>query len=112
MTVDGTNLSMRRGDNDELSVGLSGYDVQPGDFLEMTVRKAINGPALIYKKLTTFTENEAIFSFVPSDTQNLQPGDYIYDIQLTFGGRVKTIIPEKPEDDNPTFYIGGDVTHG
>lgn len=112
MTVDGMNLSMRRGDNDELSVSLNGYTIQPGDFIEMTVKKAINGPVIIYKKLTDFSNNEAIFSFVPADTKNLQPGDYIYDIQLTFGGRVKTIVPENPEDDNPTFYIGGDVTNG
>lgn len=72
MTVDGTSLPMWHGDNDELSVGLNGYDLQSRDFLELTVRKAVNGLVFIHKKLTTFSENEAIFSFVPSDTQNLQ----------------------------------------
>lgn len=112
MTVDGLNLAMRRGDSEELSVGLTGYDLQSGDFIEMTVRKTLNGPVAVYKKLESFQGNEAIFKFAPADTQNLQPGDYVYDIQLTFGGRVKTIVPEDPDEENPTFYIGGDVTHG
>ena len=42
----------------------------------------------------------------PSDTSGLDFGQYVYDVQATFGsGEVKTII--KPAK----FFVGGEVTY-
>ena len=105
MTVNGTCLSMVRGDSESISVTISGYDMQPGDFLEMTIRKNLDAPVTMYRKVTEFPDNKAVINFFPEETQDLELGDYVYDMQLTFGGAVKTII-------KPTrFTLEADVTH-
>lgn len=106
MTVDGTSLSMTRGDSEAISVSVSGYNIQEGDFLEMTVRKTVNSSVAIYKRVETFSDNVALISIEPDDTSKLTPGDYVYDVQLTFGGAVKTIV--KPS----VFSITPEVTYG
>lgn len=106
MIIDGTNLEMTRGDSERIAVSLTGYTLQPGDMVELTVRQAIysNEPVL-YKKVTDFSENTAYINILPEDTASLQFGNYVYDVQLTFNGMVKTII--KPS----TFTIGEEVTY-
>lgn len=84
MIVSGTDLFMTRGDSESISVTISGYDIQPGDFVEMTIRQRPASPVVIYKKVTEFSENKAIISILPEETSDLSTGDYIYDIQLTF----------------------------
>lgn len=106
MTVSGTDLFMTRGDSESISVKISGYDIRPGDFVEMTVRQRPASPVVIYKKITKFSENKAIISISPEETSDLSIGDYVYDIQLTFGGAVKTIV--KPSK----FTLGEEVTYG
>lgn len=106
MTVNGTSLSMVRGDSEDISVTIKGYDIQADDFLEMTIRQKIDSPVILYKKVTEFSDNRAIISFSPEETQDLRVGDYVYDMQLTYGGSVKTII--KPAK----FTLEADVTHG
>ena len=106
MKVNGTNLSMTRGDSESISVTISGYDIQPGDFLEMTVRKRTASPVVLYKKVTEFSENKAVISITPEETNDLSIGDYVYDLQLTFGGAVKTIV--KPSK----FTLEEEVTYG
>ena len=106
MKVNGTNLSMTRGDSESISVTISGYDIQPGDFLEMTVRQRPASPVVFYKKVTEFSENKAVISIMPEETSDLSIGDYVYDLQLTFGGAVKTIV--KPSK----FTLEEEVTYG
>lgn len=106
MKVNGTNLYMTRGDSESISVTISGYDIQPGDILEMTVRRSLSSRVSIHKKITEFFENKAVISILPNDTSGLPVGEYVYDIQLTFGDAVKTIVtPSK-------FVIGAEVTYG
>lgn len=106
MKVNGTNLSMTRGDSESISVTISGYDIQPGDFLEMTVRQRTASPVVLYKKVTEFSENKALISITPEETSDLSVGNYVYDLQLTFGGTVKTIV--KPSK----FELEEEVTYG
>lgn len=106
MKVNGTNLSMTRGDSESISVTISGYDIQTGDFLEMTVRQRHASPVVLYKKVTEFSENKALISIMPEETSDLSIGDYVYDLQLTFGGAVKTIV--KPSK----FTLEEEVTYG
>lgn len=106
MKVSGTGLAMTRGDSESISVTISGYDIQPGDFLEMTIRRRIGSPVVFYRKITEFSGNTALINILPEDTNALQTGDYVYDLQLTFGGAVKTIV--KPS----TFTLEDEVTYG
>lgn len=111
MDVNGTNLSMMRGDSDSLTVNCMDGDIprpfEDGDIVGFTVRYGYDTqPPIIEKTATTFRDGAAVFDFAPEETQELQPGKYIYDIQLTeSNGRVTTII----EPSN--FELRGDVTH-
>lgn len=106
MQVNGTNLQMVRGDTESISVTFSNYTPKPGDIVEMTVRKNVKGIPVISKKVETFADNKAIIDILPEDTERLDFGKYVYDIQLTYSGAVKTII--KPSE----FIIGEEVTYG
>ena len=107
MTVDGTDLSMTRGDSEEIVVNLSGYTLQQGDMVEMTVRLSAMSQKVMYKKVTSFANNQAVISIEPKDTEPLSFGDYVYDIQLTYdGGKVKTIVTPS------TFTVLEEVTYG
>lgn len=65
------------------------YAVQPDDAVVMTVKKTTADTTyLIQKQLVN-----GVFSFVPSDTESLSFGDYIYDVWLTMAnGHTDEII--------------------
>lgn len=106
MIVSGTNLTMTRGDSECLEVTISGYELQPGDKLEMTVRPYVGGRVLLHKEITEFEDNAANIPIWSEDTQSLNFGTYVYDLQLTFaGGTVKTIV--KPS----RFTVAQEVTY-
>lgn len=106
MIVNGTNLKMTRGDSERIAVSLTGYTLQEGDVVEFTVRQTIySDKPVLYKKITEFSDNTAYINILPEDTEHLRFGKYVYDVQLTFNGAVKTII--KPS----TFTIGEEVTY-
>ena len=87
-------ISITKGDNAELEVKVvdkEGIERQifADDELILTVRKTIEEEAVITK-----TAEDGVFYFIPEDTKDLIPGQYIYDIQLTtFAGKVYTITP-------------------
>lgn len=62
-------------------------------------------PKKVTNKITEFSDNTAYINILPEDTESLRFGKYVYDVQLTFNGAVKTII--KPS----TFTIGEEVTY-
>lgn len=106
MIVDGTNLSMTRGDSESISVVVQGHELKAGDLVEMTVRRTVNSKVVVYKRVAEFADNAAVISILPEDTSGLNPAEYVYDIQLTYDGAVKTII--KPSK----FTITPEVTYG
>ena len=107
MKVNGTDISMIRGDSEEIRLNFSGYTLTPGEVVEMTVRKNVrSAEKSLYKKITDFQDNVALISIQPQDTSGLAFGDYVYDIQLTYGGRVKTLVPPS------TFTLEEEVTYG
>lgn len=106
MDIRGKDIFMTRGDSESIGVHLNGYTLAEGDKVEMTVRQSLRGEVLLHKTVTEFQDNTALISILPEDTSELEFGSYVYDIQLTFGGSVKTIVtPSK-------FVIGGEVTYG
>lgn len=106
MTINGTDIFMTRGDSENIKVTLSGYTLMEGDYVELTIRKTPRSAVVLHKKVTEFSDNSAVISILPEDTEALQFGDYMYDIQLTFSGVVKTII--KPSK----LTVGEEITYG
>ena len=100
------NLSMVRGDYESIGVTLKGYTPVAGDFVELTVRQTPLSDALIYKKVSDFLDGRAVFEILPGDTEVLSFGKYVYDIQLTYGGRPKTIVPLS------SFTLQEEATYG
>ena len=109
MIVDGSNLSMTRGDSESITVKITEHPFVSGDIIEMTVRKSATSDKIAFhKKVTTFTEGKAVINIEPSDTHALSFGKYTYDVQWTNSdGQVKTII--KPTKDN--FIITEEATY-
>ena len=112
MKIQGTNLSMIRGDSEAIKVSCrdeSGADVPlvEGDIVYFTVKKSTYTEEKTLQKIVTeFTEGVALISIFPEDTRELKTGSYYYDIQLTrANGQVKTIIPPSK------FTINEEVTY-
>ena len=96
MNIDGTKISMIRGDDESLTVTAGYKKFMPGDMVEITVRQYAGlGTKVLHKVATEFTEDgKAEFHFSPQDTGMLAFGTYSYDCQVTFQDiGVKTIIP-------------------
>ena len=112
MKIQGTNISMIRGDTEAIKVSCrdeSGTDIPlvEGDIVYFTVKRSTNTEEKILQKIVTeFTEGVALITIFPEDTRELKTGIYNYDIQLNrANGQVKTIIPPS------TFTINAEVTY-
>ena len=112
MTLQGTNISMIRGDTEGILFYVQNKEGNPtplevGDTVYFTVKKNTRtSDKLLQKVITEFTDGKALISIDPEDTKDFKYGDYVYDIQLTrASGSVKTVV--KPS----TFTILGEVTH-
>ena len=111
MTVDGTEISMIRGDSESITVActdLSGAAIPfvAGDKVYFTVKTRISeAVATLQKLVTTFTDGKAIIIINPVDTKTLRVMRYYYDVQLTKeDGTVTTLVPPS------RFTLEGDVT--
>ena len=112
MKIQGTNISMIRGDSEGIKVSCrdeSGVDIPlvEGDIVYFTVKRSTNTEEKILQKIVTeFTEGVALITIFPEDTKELKTGIYYYDIQLNrANGQVKTIIPPSK------FIINAEVTY-
>ncbi len=112
MKIQGTNISMIRGDTEAIKVSCrneSGVDVHfaEGDIVYFTVKRNTSTEEKTLQKIVTeFTEGVALISIFPEDTRELKTSVYYYDIQLNrANGQVKTIIPPS------TFTINAEVTY-
>ena len=112
MKIQGTNISMIRGDSEAIKVSCrneSGVDIPlaEGDIVYFTVKRNTNTEEKILQKIVTeFTDGVALITIFPEDTKELKTGSYYYDIQLNrANGQVKTIIPPS------TYTIKAEVTY-
>lgn len=105
-TIEGTKISLTRGDTFETLVSMkykngTSYTPQAGDVIrfamktpKMTTGKKeyMDKTPLIQKVIPNDT---LILALEPSDTKNLSFGDYKYDIEITFSnGKVCTFIDD------------------
>ena len=112
MEIQGTNISMIRGDSEAIKISCrdeNGVDIPfvEGDIVYFTVKRSTSTEEKILQKIVTeFTKGVALITIFPKDTRELKTGIYYYDIQLTRAdGTVKTIIPPSK------FTIKGEVTY-
>lgn len=94
------DAEMVRGDTGTFSVRpkINGeYALQDGDHLYFTLRKIkalANERPEISKDITTFDNGKAEIVINPSDTENLELGNYIYDLKMVRSdGTVDSLIP-------------------
>lgn len=70
------------------------YVLKDGDHLYFTLRKIKENTILIQKDITTFDNGKAEIVINPSDTTNLELGNYIYDlVMIRSDGTVDSLIP-------------------
>ena len=112
MIINGTNLSMIRGDSESIVLTLQEGEEKSsfleGDTLYLTVKERVISEEKTFQKVVTeFNEDgTATIEILPEDTKDVEFKTYVYDIQLTRkDGAVTTIIP--PSD----FTIKGEVTY-
>lgn len=76
--------------------------LQEGDHVWFTLRKKIGGPILLQKDITDFDNGIAEIPIPPSDTRNMEPGTYVYDIRLLRGdGNDDSLLPNQ----NSAYFV-------
>lgn len=100
MLVNGTKISMTRGDSESITITCAERPFKQGDTIAFTVKENVyQTEHKIQKTVKEFADGKAVVEILPEDTRNLKFHAYIYDIQLTGAdGSVKTII--KPSEFN------------
>ena len=106
MTVNGTTVSMVRGDTERISVTPS-VAFAAGDIVTMTVRKDVESTIELQKIVTEFDNGAAYIDITHEDTETMDFGAYVYDIQVQWGGSgaIKTLIKKS------TFNLEEEVTY-
>lgn len=106
-TVENGKITVTRGDTGIISLDLTLPDGTPYEFLEgdsltLSVKKNVRDTDYILQK----TSSRPAIIFDHEDTDDIDPGNYIYDIEFRHGlGQVSTIGPDK-------FIVKYDVTRG
>ena len=99
------NITMTRGDSESLTVTCS-VPFANGDTVYFTVREDAEGEILLQKIITDFPDGAAVIPIYPEDTEGMDFGDYVYDVQITWAdGTVKTVI------DPSRFRLNEEVTY-
>lgn len=95
-------------DSGEFNLFLKGHIFEPGDKVTFTVNSAVEErDPLIQIVVEEFNEdNNTATIFMTQEDTDLEPGDYLYDVQLdTADGRTDTVVgPAK-------FKVIGGVTY-
>lgn len=96
--ISGTTITMTRGDTLSVKVNIfnsdqTEYEVKDEDIIRFALKKKYKDPEpLIIKVLDHDT---LLLQLDPEDTENLDYGDYVYDIEITMeDGTVDTFIAE------------------
>lgn len=106
MKAKSNDINITRGDSEGILVKFNNYELQEDDVIEMTVRKNVHSMKVLHKIADHMEDGTALITIQPEDTEDLDFGEYVYDIQMTFSnGSVKTLV--KPAK----FFVGGEVTY-
>ena len=111
MLVEGTNLSMTRGDSESITVVFKRDGVAvplvAGDTVYFTIKNKYTDIEKVLQKIVTeFVGGIAEIIIDPVDTKQLEFKTFTYDVQVTFAnGSVKTIIKAS------SFKVTKEVTY-
>ena len=104
--VDGTTITMTRGDTLILSVGMTRdgepYTPVEGDSVRFALKSQLNGKGTAFKEENQLINKNIpigtmLIQLEPEDTKSLPFGSYTYDIEITFAsGIVDTFICNSP----------------
>lgn len=91
-TAEGSHIEMTRGDTAILTVSIDDYTPEDGDTLRFAIkRKYTDSEPIFIKQIDT---DSMTFRIEHADTEGLSFGDYVFDVELTRGIDVQTVIPE------------------
>ena len=106
--IDSTNkIKMVQGDTGSIRLQLSNYSLGPGDEVRFgvtarnvvqpaafAITRDVTGDLIIEKVITEFEDDgSAIIMLEGEDTLYLNPGQYLYEIQVkTSDGRIDTVV--------------------
>lgn len=82
--------------------------VEGVDVIKFTVKKtdSSTAPVILTKTINTFdVDGTAVLELLNADTENLTPGEYVYDIQWSSNGKPLTVGPK-------VFTLNPDLTRG
>lgn len=112
MVIDGTKIFLTKGNTGVVNVSCTNEADVPiplvvGDKVYLTVIKSLKDSTEIFQKtIETFDDGVACIVILPTDTKVLDPGKYIYDIQVHFAdGTIENIV------DPSEFIVGPVVTN-
>lgn len=96
-----------RGDTQVFSLNITDgdglpYELQPTDKLVLTVKRSIYNTDTVLQKTI---DASMLIKFEHEDTKSISFGEYVYDVQLTQGDIVTTVIPPTP------FILEGEVNY-
>lgn len=104
MTTKVINLKMTRGDSSRIGMSITGLDTAPEEVI-FSVKKAYSSEEYIVQKtlddgIEDESENGSMVYAIkiePEDTEDLQYGAYVYDVEFTMHGDRKTLVVGKFE---------------
>ena len=92
--VTGNAIVMTRGDTVTLELSIKKdngeeYELYNGDSVVLSLKKSVEDEEYVFQK--TFVEKRIVIEH--DDTKDLEFGEYVYDVQLTYNdGQIATII--------------------
>jgi len=87
------SIELTRGDTARIELAINGDDGKPYDFSEDTVLFTIKDSTVSVEPLLQKTVTDGVIYLAPTDTELMQYGDYVYDVELTMqSGDVCTVI--------------------
>lgn len=90
-TVKETTITMTRGDTVRIDIAISNYTPVDGDVIKFAVKKSYDDEDELITKY--IDPEEMLLEILPSDTESLAFGRYVYDMELTTAsGDVDTFV--------------------
>ena len=106
MTISGTTITMIRGDDESITINIDPH-LEVGDSIILTIRQSPEDIIQFQKSVTAEDEATSLsLAINHSDTEQMEFGRYVYDVQLTrANGRIATLIPKS------RFVLKEEVTY-
>lgn len=74
------------------------YLLENGETVYFTLRKLKDKEIIFQKEDSNFVDNTFTIRIAPEDTENLEPGNYLYDLKVVRSdGSVDTLLPNGKE---------------